>query len=65
MRQARPDPGGREEAQGRTNALEWGRLWHCRPGESTGARAPPRRYARRVPVVLFSPLDQGRTRAPG
>lgn len=59
MHQARPDLGGREKARGRTNALAWGRLWHCRPGESAGTRAPPLRYARRVPVVLFSSLESG------
>lgn len=59
MHQARPDLGGREKARGSTSALAWGRLWHCRPGESAGARAPPLRYARRAPVVLFSPLESG------
>lgn len=59
MHQARLDLGGRERARGRTNALAWGRLWHCRPGESAGAPAPPLRYARRAPVVLFSPLESG------
>lgn len=63
MHQARTDPGGRENARGRTKAPARGRLWHCRPG---GARAPAPRTEVCEPGAssVVSPSNQGRTLSP-